>query len=134
MWQSLAAAVDLAHAIFMTAWVLGLPLLFWHRWPRLTRAYGVYAIAFVVVSQISRQVLGECFLTTLARALYRLAAPSGISNGEWFTVRAARAVFQFAPSHRAISLVSEGLILLTAAGALWSLHTFSRRAARRAPA
>ena len=33
MWSALAACVDLAHALFMAAWVLGLPLLFLRRWP-----------------------------------------------------------------------------------------------------
>jgi hypothetical protein len=132
MWQSLAAAVDFAHAVLMAAWVATIPLLFWHRWPRLTRACGVYAIAFIFVSRLSHQVLGECFLTAIARALWRLASPVDGSSEEWFTVRAARAVFHCAPSHHALSLACEGLILLTAAGALWSLHGWSRATASRA--
>jgi hypothetical protein len=114
----LGACVDLIHALFMAAWVLGLPLLFWHRWPRLTRAYAFYAIGFIVVNQLSYFILGECFLTTLARACWRIApgtAGAGASE-EWFTVRLAQGIFRMTPSHRAVKLVSEGLILITAVG------------------
>jgi hypothetical protein len=102
----------------MAAWVLGLPLLFWHRWRRWTRAYALYAIGFVVVNQLSHALLGECVLTTLARACWRSAPGGGGSaaSDEWFTVRIAQAVFRLTPSHRTIKLASEALILLTAAG------------------
>ena len=125
MWSVLGATVDVAHALMMAAWVVGLPLLFWHQWPRATRAYGVYAIVFIVVSQVSHAILGECFLTTLARACWLRAPLSGGASpvsDEWFTVRLARFVFRLSPSHRAISLASEALILLTAVGALLSIR------------
>jgi hypothetical protein len=114
----LGAAIDFLHALLMAAWVIGLPLLFWHRWPRLTRAYAVYAIGFVAVNQLSEAILGECFLTTLARAAWEstpLASPPPLSR-EWFTVRMAEAIFRLTPSHDAIKLVLEALILLTAVG------------------
>ena len=124
MWASLAAGVDFAHALLMAAWIGGLPLLFWHRWPSLTRAYGIYAIAFIVVSQASHWVLGECIFTTLARwCAGEASAP--VSN-EWFTVRLAQAVFRMTPSHRAIVWVSEALILLTAIGMLASRRIWQR--------
>jgi hypothetical protein len=119
----LAATVDLVHALLMAAWALGLPLLFWRRWPRATRAYAAYAIAFVVVNQLSQALLGECILTVVARALWE-HAPAGADLGgagatdEWFTVRLARAVFGLTPSHHAIKVASEVLILATAAGVL----------------
>jgi len=114
----LGACIDLLHALFMAAWVLALPLLFWHRWPRLTQAYALYAIAFIVANQLSQAFLGECFLTTLARASWRgaLGADGSAASDEWFTVRIAQAIFRLTPSHRAIKLASEGLILLTAVG------------------
>jgi hypothetical protein len=123
MWRALGAGIDFFHALLMTAWVLGLPLLFSRRWPRLTRVYGVYAIAFIAVSQLSRALLGECFLTTLARACWDHAPPSSDSrpvSGEWFTVRLAQAVFRMTPTHRSIAVISEALILVTAAGMLIS--------------
>jgi hypothetical protein len=110
----LGTAIDLIHATLMAAWALGLPLLFWHRWPRLTRAYAIYAVVFVVVNLVSRAILGECFLTTLARACWRQG--SAPASEEWFTVRLANAVFRFTPSHHAISAVAEILILVTAIG------------------
>lgn len=103
--------------------MLGLPLLFWRRVPRVTRVYGVYAIAFIAVSQLSRALLGECFLTTLARACWDHAPPSSNSrpiSGEWFTVRLAQDIFRMTPTHRSIAVISEALILLTAAGILIS--------------
>src|SRR6185369_14576291 len=60
----LASMVDFVHALFMAVWVLGLPLLFWRRFPRATWWYAVYAVTFIVLSQGSRIWLGECFLTT----------------------------------------------------------------------
>ena len=123
MWQVFGVSIDLVHALLMAAWVLGLPLLFWHRWPRWTRAYGIYAIAFIVVSQGSHLLLGECVLTTIARAVWHLAplsgGPSAVSE-DWFTVRLAEAIFHLAPSHRAVVLVSDALILVSAVGVLSS--------------
>jgi hypothetical protein len=119
MWQVLGSMVDVVHALLMATWVLGLPLLFIRRWPSLTRAYGIYAISFILVSQLSQLALGECFLTTIARALWqRSSSGVPIDTNDWFTVRIAKWVFELTPSHRAISLVSELLILLTAVGAL----------------
>jgi hypothetical protein len=114
----LGAAIDFLHALLMATWVLGLPLLFWHRWPRLTQAYAIYAIGFIAMNQLSEALLGECFLTTLARGAWEstpLAGPPALSR-EWFTVRMAEAIFRLTPSHDAIKLVLEALILLTAVG------------------
>lgn len=124
MWASLAAGVDFVHALIMAAWVAGLPLLFWHRWPRLSRAYGVFAVAFIVVSQASHFLLGECFFTTLAR--WCLSESSSPVSGEWFTVRAAQAIFHLTPSHRSVVWVSETLILVTAVGMLASYRLWQR--------
>jgi hypothetical protein len=52
------------------------------------------------------------------RACWR-NAPGGAGSAasdEWFTVRIAQAIFRLTPSHRAIKLASEALILLTVAG------------------
>jgi len=115
----LGACVDFVHALLMAAWILGLPLLFWYRWPRLTRGYAFYAIGFIVANQLSHALLGECFLTTLARAFWERGPRPGGSAPiyeEWFTVRMAEAIFRMTPSHRAVKLTSEALILLTAIG------------------
>ena len=117
----LGSVVDFLHALLMVAWVAGLPLLFWHRYPRLTRWYAVYAVVFIVLNQASRLFLGECFLTTIARFLWEHGgAPPRTAPGEWFTVRLAMMVFHLTPSHRSIKLLSELLILVTAVGMLWS--------------
>jgi hypothetical protein len=116
----LAVAVDVLHAAAMVVWLAGLPLLLWHRWPRLTRVYAAYAVLFVVAYQVSRLALGECFLTTIARDLWNsgsaASAPPDVE--EWFTVRLARAVFSATPSHRAIIWISQILSVGTAIGAL----------------
>ena len=118
MWAVVAAGIDVLHALLMAVWVAGMPLLFWHRWPQLTRAYSLYAVAFIVVSQASRWLLGECVFTAIALACLRLS--SGPVPDEWFTVRLAQAIFHLAPSHRSIVWVSEALILVTALGMLTS--------------
>lgn len=103
----------------MAVWVLGLPLLFIRRWPALRLRYALFAVFFVVTSQLSMVFLDECFMTTLARFFWEQAPVKEVSH-EWFTVRLARAVFGMAPSHRAISRASEALILVTAAGVIVS--------------
>jgi hypothetical protein len=135
MWSALAAGVDFAHALFMAAWVLGLPLLFLHRWTRLTRAFASYAIAFVALNLASRALLGECFLTALSQLCWdhaaRAAGHAPVPR-EWFTVRAAEMVFRLTPSHRGVKLASEGLIFVTAVGVLVSALKTRRRPSQRA--
>lgn len=117
----LGATVDALHALLMALWIGGLPLLFWHRWPRLTFLYGIYAVAFVLISQLSRYWLGECFLTTVARHFWTNGTSWGTAaTDEWFTVRFAQLVFRLTPSHRSIVWASEVLIVVTAVGVLFS--------------
>ena len=133
MWSALGACVDLAHALFMAGWVLGLPLLFLRHWPRLARAFAIYAMAFVMLNVVSRALLGECFLTAISQVCWDHAARSAgraPAVHEWFTVRLAEAVFRLTPSHRGIKLASEGLIFVTAIGVLASVRR-GRPAARR---
>jgi hypothetical protein len=123
MYPTLASTVDFAHAMFMVAWVLGLPLLFWRKHPRLTRAYAVYAIVFIVIYQLSRVFLGECFLTTISRWLWQHGgAPPRTSPNEWFTVRIAVAIFHLTPSHRSITIIGQILVFVSAVGMLLSLR------------
>ena len=125
MWELIGVAIDFFHALAMVLWVLGLPFLFVRRWPRLAKASGIYAISFIVLSQGSKLILGECFLTTLARLAWAKSA-SPVDPSEWFTVRFARAVFDLTPAHQAITRVSEALILITATGMLLSIHRHRR--------
>lgn len=133
MWSFLAASIDLVHALSMAAWVLGLPLLFWHRWPTLTRAYAVFAVVFVVLNQLSLLILGECFISDVARACWR-AAGKTVSD-EWLTVRLSEAIFRLSPTHGLVKTVTKVLVLITAAGVLVSLWRRSggRRGRRAHP-
>jgi hypothetical protein len=131
----LAAVLEFLHAVAMAAWVLGLPLLFWHRWPRLTRVYAWYAISFVVLSQGSQWVLGDCFLTTWTDRLWDSASPTQTSRAsEWLTVRLAQAIFHLSPSHRAIVIASETLAIVSAVGMLVSLRHLRGPARATTPA
>jgi len=131
-WQyaALAAGVDVVHAATMIVYFVGIPLLFVHRWARLTRAYAVYAVAFVVLSQGSQLLLGHCFFTSLSGSLW---ARSGwpVDVDEWFTVRLASWVFHRAPSERIVSRIGDAAVLATAIGAVWRLR--SRRGHFSAP-
>ena len=102
----------------MVVWIVGIPLLFVHRWPRLSHFYVIFAVTFVVLSQGSRLFLGSCFLTTISETLWRHGAGAPPDSNEWFTVRVSKLVFNAAPSHRAISLTSDLLVLVTAIG-MW---------------
>ena len=120
IWQALGALVDVFHALTILLWVGGMPLLFSRRTPRLRHAYATYAVVFIALYQLSRWLLDECFLTTLARHFWR-RAPRDLAGGgsdEWFTVRVANAIFHLAPSHRLITVIAQILILVTAAGVL----------------
>jgi hypothetical protein len=132
MFPVLGSVVDFVHALLMVGWVAGLPLLFWHRHPRATRWYAVYAVGFVALNQVSRFFLGECFLTSLSRWFWEHGgAPPRTAPGEWFTVRVAMAVFHMTPSHRSITVVSEILIFVTAVGMLLSMRRHRREEAGR---
>jgi hypothetical protein len=132
MMRDLWAAVELLHALLLVLWIACMPLLFWRRWPRLTRWSCVYAIAFVLISQGSHHLLGECFLTTLSRTVWEHgAADAAQPPGEWFTVRLARRIFGMAPSQRAVVMAWEAGILVTAIGVLLALRRPSRSAGAR---
>ena len=115
-----ATFVDFLHALLMVAWIGGVPLFFWHRWPRVSRAYALYAAGFIVANVVSEWVLGECFLTTLTRYFWEHALDKPAHVDDWFTVRFSELVFGLAPSHRAIKLVGKALIFVSAIGALYT--------------
>jgi hypothetical protein len=117
IFRLLAAGVDALHALGMLAWGLGLPLLVWHRFQRLSHAYMVYALLFVVVSLVSHFTLGECVLTTLARELWLLGG--GYRDGIPFTALLANTVAGVRPSRREVVLLWEAAILATSSGSIW---------------
>ncbi len=128
----LAAGVDLVHATSMVVYFVGLPLLFVHRWPRLSRAYAVYAITFVVLSQGSQLLLGHCFFTSLAGSLWERSGWP-VDADEWFTVRLASWIFHRAPSERSVSRIGDVAVFVTAIGAVWRLHSRTPHRGLRAP-
>jgi hypothetical protein len=127
----LASGVELAHAVLMLAWGLGLPLLFWHRWPRLSRAYVWFAIGVIGASIASQLALGECVLTTLARRLWILAG--GFRDDVPFVVTCVNAVARVRPSTRAAVLAWQFAIAITAIGVAWHFGRENRRQRPRPP-
>lgn len=104
----------------MLLWGIGLPLLLWHRFPRLSRVYMKFAIGFVVISIVSQYLLGECVLTTLARALSR--AGGGQRGSVPFMATLANTVAGIRPTQRGVVLVWEVAVLATSVGSLWCWH------------
>jgi hypothetical protein len=127
-WEYAVAAsfVETIHATFMVAYFVGIPLLFFNRWPRVSRIYAVYAVSFVVFSQGSKLLWGHCFLTPLAGELWHRSGTS-IAANEWFTVRLSNLVFHSAPSHRIISWIGDAFVLITAIGAVLRLRSHADR-------
>ena len=119
MYAVLAVSADFLHLAAMVVWAIGLPLLFWHRWPKASVGYGWYAVSFVLVSQLSHLTLGECFLTTVSRALWTAA---GDPTAGSFTVRLVNAVAGVRPSEESAVLAWEVAILVTAVGCIWVMH------------
>lgn len=117
----LAVATDLLHAMLMVAWVVGIPLLFWHRFPKLSMAYCSFSLAFIIINQASQYFLGECIFTTIAGWLYAHAGAR--VNQEWFTVRLAQAIFGLIPTHRSIKLLTEILIGVSAVGGIFIVYS-----------
>jgi len=120
MWVALGVGVDLIHALAMTAWFVGFPLLFVRRWPHARLAYAIYAVTFIVLSQASMLLIDECFLTAVTHWCWG-HDPTHVASNDWFTVRIARDVFGMAPSRHVISRLSEALVLVTAAGVIVSV-------------
>jgi hypothetical protein len=118
MFELLSAAVDLAHALAMLVWGAGLPLLFWHRWPQLSRAYMLYSLSFVGISVLSQLTLGECFLTTLARELATQGTSATLRNHTSFTVQLVEAVAGIRPSERTAVRLWELAIFVTSVSML----------------
>ncbi len=117
IYRTLAAGVELLHALAMIAWGVGLPLLVWHRYKRFSRLYMWFSIIFVTTSVLSNLVLGECFLTTLARHLWEAAG--GFRERVPFTVIFTNAVAGIRPSTRTAVLAWQIAIVATSLGTLW---------------
>lgn len=128
-YRFLAMLVDVSHALVMLVWGLGLPLLIWHRFERLSHVYTLFAALFVVSSVSSHLLLGECFLTTLARSLW--TASGGWRDEVPFSVVLADTVAGIRPSTQSAVWVWEVAILGTSLGGLWSWRKArSRQSAR----
>lgn len=123
-----ANLIDALHALAMIAWVLGLPLLFWHRYPKWTRAYVVYALAFVVVTRLSHSVLGECVLTTGARDL-RNHGGAALHDHTSFMVRVVNGVAGLRFTEQSAVLVWEWSVFIVSAAVL--VHFYLERRRRR---
>lgn len=116
----------------MVTWGLGLPLLVWRRWPRLRRAYSWFSLSFVAVSVVSHALLGECVLTTMARALWE--AGGGYAEKVPFIVTFTNRVARVRPSTDAAVLVWEVAILAYCVLGLWGWRWLPRLEPRPAPA
>ena len=124
MHELLSAAVDVVHALAMLVWGAGLPLLFWHRWPALSRGYMVYSLVFIGASVGSQLVLGECFLTTLARDLAEQGSNALLRQKASFTVRLVESVAGLRPTERLAVRLWELAIFVTCMGML--VHMWRR--------
>jgi hypothetical protein len=121
----LAEVVDVAHALSMLVWGLGLPLLVWHRFPRLSRAYMWFAIAFVLISVVSHYALGECVLTTMARCLWHASGTA--RDGAPFMTLLVNDIAGIRPSNRSVVHAWELAVLATSVGSLWCWARTSRK-------
>lgn len=117
--QYLGALIDIFHALLMTAWIVGLPLLFWHRYPKVSISYAFFSLAFIVVNQLSHYLLGECVLTTIATFFWQKGNVN--SPHEWFSVRLAYSIFGLTPTHNGIKLVTKILITIATVGGMFLL-------------
>lgn len=116
--QYLGTIIDVCHAVLMVLWIVGVPLLFWHRYPKLTISYACYAIVFIIVNISSQYFLGECILTTLSKYCWDHYSFS-IHENEWFSVRFSKFIFGLAPSHELVKIITGILITISALGGIY---------------
>lgn len=116
----LAIATDVFHALLMVVWVVGIPLLFWRRYPRLSVAYCIFSALFIIVNQVSHYTLGRCVFTVIADWFYAHAGQP--SSNEWFAVRISKMVFGCIPTHRGIKVVTQILIAIGAVGGIYYFY------------
>lgn len=117
----IAVTIDVLHALFMMVWIIGLPLLFWHRFPKLTLTYACYAVVFIIINQVSHYTLGECILTTISRWFWQHSGQHEPTE-QWFSIRFAKWIFGLTPTHRDIKVTGEIIIAICAAGGLYSIY------------
>jgi hypothetical protein len=127
----LAGSVELCHGLLMVVWGLGLPLLVWRRFERLSRAYLWFSLTFVLGSLLSHALLHECVLTRLAYQLWE----AGGAHAERvpFIVTFANTVARIRPSTDAAVLIWKVAIGLYCVIALFGWRTRERRAPLSAP-
>ncbi len=113
----LAVLTDVIHAMLMVGWIVGMPFLFWHRFPKVTLVYCLFSLCFIAVNQISHYTLGCCIFTTIADWFYHQAGH--YAPDEWFTVRASRFIFGLTPSHRGVKILTEILVGISAVGGIF---------------
>lgn len=113
----LAVMTDVLHALLMLSWIVGLPLLFWHHFPRLSVAYAIYSLLFIVVNLTSQHVFGCCVFTVIAGWFYQQAGWP-VTN-EWFIVRAANLILGLTIPHKGIKVATELMVAISAIGVLF---------------
>lgn len=127
----LAGTVELCHGLLMVAWGLGLPLLVWRRFERLSRAYVWFSLSFVLGSLLSSVLLGECVLTTVAHWLWQ--AGGGHEEKVPFIVTFTNAVASIRPSADSAVLIWKISIGVYCAVGLWAWRGRSDEGARPPP-
>src|SRR5271157_877496 len=113
----LAVLTDVIHALLMLSWIVGLPLLFWHRYSRLSAGYAIYSLLFIIVNLTSQHVFGCCIFTVIAGWFYQQAGWP-VTN-EWFIVRAANLILGLTIPHKGIKVATELMVAISAIGALF---------------
>jgi hypothetical protein len=122
-----ASGVEFSHGLLMVLWALGLPLLFWHRYARLSRAYVGFSLVFIIGSVVSHVVLGECVLTTVARASWQLAGRQ--TENVPFIVTFTNWVAGVRPGNRAAVLTWQVAIVMYCLASLWGSGRLARKSA-----
>lgn len=117
----IAVSIEVLHALVMAFWILGLPLLFWHRFPKLTIGYACYAVVFITINQICYYTLGECILTTIARWFWQHSGQHEPTE-QWFSIKFAKLIFGLTPTHRAVKIAGQILIAICALGGFYSIY------------
>jgi hypothetical protein len=131
LFRLLALSIELSHGLLMVAWGLGLPLLFWHGLPRLSRAFMWFSIGFILVSVASHLLLGECVLTSMARYFWQRAG--GHREHVPFVVLLTNRIAGVRPSARAAVLAWEFAILAYSVALLLSWKRLVPRPEDAAP-
>jgi hypothetical protein len=114
-------SIELFHILVIVLLFCAVPFLYVHKWRWLTITSTIYSAIFIIGNRLSQLILGQCFITKLAKI-----AGGNWDDGEWFIIKMSRVLYGFVPSKGQISYIEYGMILIVIIGIAFSFWKVKR--------